>query len=439
LSQKNLNLKDWIQSQQHKAADAFVLPGKLRKPSLEVLNAGIFPGPKQEEWRYTPVKELLGIDLNQTGSATDLEQKIAEAKTALPEACHLVFLDGEYASHYSDPLTKLKGLTLTQFSAGLTQDLPALEKMIAQAEWSDNNIFKDLSLSMGTSATLLEIGSSNDISQPLQIIHLESGTAGHAVSTPLLFITLGENSRFTLSEHFGSNNGSASCTFPATFISIAEGAHFTHFKVGLESDAQEHVSNTHVDLAKDASYTGHQYLLGSKMTRSNTEIKHSGPGSETTLRGIYLGEHSQHLDLRTYIDHAVPNCNSDQHFRGILNDQSRGVFNGLVLVRPDAQHTDAQQSNKNLLLSQEARVDTKPQLEIFADDVKCAHGATVGQLDLDALFYLQSRGIGKKDAILMLTRAFTAEVSNDIGLESLRTWVEDAIIHRLTRLADEHA
>ena len=174
-------------------------------------------------------------------------------------------------------------------------------------------------------------------------------------------------------------------------------------------------------------FRSHQYLLGSNLTRSNLEVSFTGPGAEAVLRGVYLGDDNQHLDVRTYLDHAQPHCSSNQHFRGILNGHSRGVFNGLVLVREHAQKTDAQQSNKNLLLSRDARVDTKPQLEIFADDVKCAHGATVGELDSNALFYLQSRGINKKDAALMLTRAFAAEVTQEIDIDSLRNYVQDKI------------
>ena len=152
------------------------------------------------------------------------------------------------------------------------------------------------------------------------------------------------------------------------------------------------------------------------------------------LRWVYLGDDKQHLDVRTYLDHAHPHCSSDQHFRGILNGHSRGVFNGLVLVRKHAQQTDAQQSNKNLLLSRDARIDTKPQLEIYADDVKCAHGATVGELDSDALFYLQSRGIGKKDATLMLTRAFAAEVTQEINIDSLQAYVQGKIAASLDEM-----
>lgn len=437
MSTSSYKLQDWLQAQQKQADGPFALPAHLRQTALESLSKGDFPTRKHEEWRYTPMKRILDTDLKSAKSLSGVSQQVALARKVLPQANLLVLLDGILSTDHSDPVEEMSGLTIK--SVGADDNSDVFLEMIESAQWSDNNIFKDLAQGLSVSATLIELDKGIEINDDIQILHISTENEGTPVKPSILAISMAANSKLSIVENFVTSEGEVSLTTPLRYARVGHGSKLTHSVIGDTHKTCQFVSNLHAEVAESATFKSHQYLLGSSLSRTNAEIKLAGPNANVVLRGIYLGEDDQHLDIRTYIDHAVPHCVSDQHYRGILNDEARGVFNGLVLVRPDAQHTDAQQSNKNLLLSDKARVDTKPQLEIFADDVKCAHGATVGQLDKDALFYLQSRAISKPDAQLMLTLAFTAEVTDDIESGDLRTWIEDKISQRLNTLAQRDA
>ncbi len=425
---------EWLNEQIHSSkSGAFALSPELRASSLSVLDAGVFPNRKNEEWRYTPLREIL----SQSPVLADKTQfnpaLIAAFKEAVPNALHLVFVDGEFSNEFSGSVSALDktGLTIEHISTLQGESRKRAEATIRQSALSDDNIFQHISLGLSRSGLFIEIQKNHEVNRIVHILHLSTKSESRNFSNPVHVVRVNENSHLQLLEQYASIEDGKALSVPAVYIEVAEGAGLDHFKIGLESNQSDHVSNTMVQVASSGVYKSHQYLLGSRLTRANLEVSFSGAGAQANLRGIYLGNADQHLDIRTFMDHAYPHCSSDQHFRSIMNDQSRGVFNGMVLVRRDAQKTDALQSNKNLLLSREARVDTKPQLEIYADDVKCAHGATVGELDKDALFYLQSRGIEKAEAKLMLTRAFAAEITQEIEIESLRSYVQDRISIRL--------
>ncbi len=427
--------KDWVLNQAG-AGTEFALSPALRSASLDALQTGIFPTRKDEEWRYTPLKDLYTRQPDAV-STSKVDQRLLErVKGALPDAHHLVFIDGEYSTEYSDGFTipDANKLTVKLLSDLDQKSRSKAEQTINQAKLSDDNIFQHITRSLSHSGVFIDLGDSVEIEKVLHLLFLSTDSTATTISNPISIVHIGQNSRLSIVQQFASTTDAKVITIPADYIKLEDGAGLDLYKVGLESNETDHISNSAIQVAGSATFTSHLYLLGSRLTRSNTEVSFAGVNSEVVLKGIYLGNKSQHLDIRTYVDHAHPHCLSDQHFRGIMNDQSRGVFNGLVLVREHAQKTDARQSNKNLLLSRDARIDTKPQLEIFADDVKCTHGATVGELDDNALFYLQSRGIGKSDAILMLTRAFAAEITQEIKLAGLREYIEEAIANRLNEV-----
>ncbi len=438
MAENTKQLANWIQDQLQADHDQnFALSAQTRAASLKILDAGVFPTRKDEEWRYTPLNTLLDQNIGAAKSDVPNADSIQTFKNAVPEAHHLVFINGKFSESLSDDLDSVKesGYTVKLMSQLTSDEQLQAEGTIRDAKLSDDNIFQHLALGLSQFGLFLDVANHTEVKTPLHLLNVATHEASTSLTNPVNVIHVGVNSRLKVIEQFVSLSDAQAVTIPASFMALEEGSGLEHFKIGLESDSTDHVSNTSVQVGANAHFTSHQYLLGSRLTRSNMEVGFAGPGASTTLRGIYLGDGTQHLDVRTYLDHAHPHCNSDQHFRGILNDHSRGVFNGLVLVREHAQKTDAKQSNKNLLLSRDARVDTKPQLEIFADDVKCAHGATVGELDEDALFYLQSRGISKEDAGLMLTRAFAAEITEDIGIEPVQEYVEANISSRLNELS----
>jgi Fe-S cluster assembly protein SufD len=217
-----------------------------------------------------------------------------------------------------------------------------------------------------------------------------------------------------------------------TEVFVAEGARLGHYKLQRESQNAFHVGTIQVHQARDSRYESFSFATGAELSRTNVYTTLAGDAAEAVLNGLYMVDGKQHVDHQTRIEHVAPNCPSHELYKGILDGRSHGVFNGKVYVHPEAQKTDGKQSNNNLLLSAEARVDTKPQLEIFADDVKCTHGATVGRLDDTALFYMRSRGISPSQARRLLTYAFAADVLEKIELVPLRQALEAQVLERFT-------
>ena len=435
MAQITNNFSAWL-NQQVDTESPFAFSQAVRSPALSKIAGGIFPTRKDEEWKYTPLGLILDSSpASDTTGSLDIEF-VHGLKQAMPSAHTIVFLDGDYSEEYSDnPVAhENAGLSITHLSQLEDASLNIAEEIILNSNLTDDNIFQHIALGLSQAGLFINVDKNTDCKTPIHILHISTAHSITAFTNPVNIIRLANNSRLKVVEQFASPGDAAVITVPATYVHLADEAGLEYYKIGIENAETNHVCNTSVSVGVSGSFKSHQYLLGSNLTRSNLEVSFAGPDAEAILRGVYLGDDRQHLDMRTYLDHAHPHCSSDQHFRGILNGHSRGVFNGLVLVRKHAQKTDAQQSNKNLLLSRDARIDAKPQLEIYADDVKCAHGATVGELDSDALFYLQSRGIGKKDATLMLTRAFAAEVTQEINMDSLQTYVQGKIASALDEM-----
>ncbi|HVF10727.1 MAG TPA: Fe-S cluster assembly protein SufD, partial [Abditibacteriaceae bacterium] len=246
-------------------------------------------------------------------------------------------------------------------------------------------------------------------------------------------IVLGKNSQATIVESYACARDEMYFTNSVTEIVAGAGASVDHYKVQMESEQAFHVGTMQVQAGRDSNFSSHSIALGGKLVRNNANAVLNAEGITCTLNGLVLGHGEQIIDNHTIMDHAQPRCNSHELYANILDGKARGVFNGKIFVRPDAQKTDAKQSNRNLLLSRDAVIDTKPQLEIFADDVRCTHGATIGQLDEDALFYMRARGIDKDKARDILTYAFASEILDTIKVEPLRDQLANALLSRLAR------
>ena len=251
---------------------------------------------------------------------------------------------------------------------------------------------------------------------------------------PHIIVIAEAGSKATIIENYESNGKSLTDT--AIQIFVAENASVTHYRVQKESPESFHVGTTEITLKRGSFYNSTNINLGARISRHDVHLKFTEEGAEAFIDGLYMLNGDQHHDTHSEIDHALPNCVSHQTYKGVLNDKSRGVFNGKVFVRENASGTDAQQSNKNLLLSNDARIDTKPQLEIFNDDVKCSHGATVGQLEDEELFYLLSRGLNETLAKNLLTYGFAEEIVNKIGIESIKKDLDEAVLNRLNTILE---
>jgi Fe-S cluster assembly protein SufD len=270
-----------------------------------------------------------------------------------------------------------------------------------------------------------------EVESPVHLLFLSDGRDASVVSFPRVLIVAESGSKATVIESYSGVAEGAYFTNAVVEINLADGARLNHYKVQRESAEAFHVATTQATLGSASSFNSTTITLGARLSRHDINVVLDHEGAECRVDGLYLVGESQHTDTHSLIDHRQPHCTSHQLYKGILDGKSRAVFNGKVFVREGAQQTDAKQTNRNLLLSNEARVDTKPQLEIFADDVKCAHGATVGQLEEEELFYLISRGLNPDLARNLLTYGFAEEVIEKIKVESIKAQLDEAVLNRL--------
>jgi len=266
------------------------------------------------------------------------------------------------------------------------------------------------------------------VDEPIHLLFVSTPSAGPTVSHPRTLIIAEENCQATIVESYSGTPDRVYFTNAVTEVAVAENAVLDHYKVQRESLKAYHVATMQLQLARSANFSSHSIALGGSLVRNDANAYLGGEGIECTLNGVYLGNDRQVIDNHTAIDHAMPHCNSHEVYKGILDGHSRGVFNGKIFVRQDAQKTDAKQTNQTLLLSPTAQIDTKPQLEIFADDVKCTHGATIGQLSDEALFYLRARGIPKDQARALLTYAFAGDIVSRIKVDAIRAQLDQVLL-----------
>jgi Fe-S cluster assembly protein SufD len=387
-----------------------------------------FPTPRMEAWKYTGVAPIARTAFRAAELAGE------PAGVAVPEFAaagpRLVFVNGTFRRDLSS-VPADGSLTVSSLRQALAERGEALERHLArQADWEDH-AFTAWNTAFFTDGAFLEIPRGAVLPAPIELLFLARAGAEPIAAHPRNLIVVGPQSQAVIVERY-AGRGDPYLTNAVTEISVGEGAVLDHTKLQRESPAGYHVHTIQARLESRASFTSHNVALGAALARTDINVLFDGEGGECTLNGLFIGEDSQHLDTHTFIDHARPHCGSRELYKGILDEKSRGVFHGTIVVRPGAQKTDAMQTNKNLLLSSEALVDSTPALEIFADDVKCKHGSTIGQLDANALFYLRSRGIAEREARAILTYAFAADVAGRLRLPAVRAEIEELLAARLS-------
>ncbi|MBI3909526.1 MAG: Fe-S cluster assembly protein SufD [Armatimonadetes bacterium] len=415
----------------------------LRREAMAHFTELGFPTTRHEEWRYTSVAPITRIRFQPAvADGNGLTQ--AHLPLGRITGCRLVFVNGRYASELSTPgIHAERGWTLPRavkagsLAAALKTDFERVETHLARYAAFHQHPFVALNTALMEDGAFLHIPRGVIVEEPIHLVFIAtrapSGRGEPVVSHPRTLIVAEENSLATVIETYAGPDGDVYFTNAVTEIVAGENAVLDHYKVQQESEAAFHIATLHVQQARSSTFSSHSISLGGALVRNDVRAVLDGPGSESTLNGLYVARGQQHVDNHTVIDHAKSHCNSHELYKGILDGRATGVFNGKIFVRPGAQKTDARQTNQNLLLSQDAVIDTKPQLEIFADDVRCTHGATVGQLDEDAIFYLRSRGIGVEEARGLLTYAFASDVLGQFKIESLRTHLEELLHARLLR------
>jgi Fe-S cluster assembly protein SufD len=412
----------------------------LRRAAIQMLPEIGFPTPKQEEWRFTNVSPIAKTEFQLALEYVAPHLSLADIKPyVLDDAIRLVFIDGWYSPEFSDTRLLPGGVAARNLAEELKNNPATADRFLNRYVKPGENAFTALNAAFVRDGAFVSVPARTVLEVPVQVLHISTDRESALASHPRNIIVVGEGSRASLIETYysaGRNNG---LTNAVTEIEIRAGAIVEYNKLQAESDNAYHINTTAVHQAAGSVFTSNTFVLGGAIVRNNLTSVLGGEGCECTLNGLSLGAGKQLIDNHTVIDHSVPHCNSHELYKAILDGASRGVFNGKIFVRKDAQKTDSKQTNKTLLLSDGATINAKPQLEIFADDVKCTHGATVGQLDEEQVFYLRSRGIDEKQARDILTLAFAGDIVGRIELKQLRSQWETLIRSRLdlNRKADE--
>ena len=434
-SLENLNQPNWLKSLRENAFDFFTENG--------------FPSVENEDWKYTNVapmakENFLLSELSETAAenfkANELEIETEDNSARAngrasdfifdeSKASVLVFTNGVFQKDESN-LSELNDATILSFSEAATNEKYAgiFRAKLGSLVDSEKNGFTALNTAFMNEGAFVYLPKNARIETPIQLLFL---TEENKVSFPRVLIVAESFAEATIIETYNRAGETKYLTNSVVEISIADEAKIKHYRVQRESHAAFHVSTTAAEVARGSAYDTTAITLGAKLSRHDVALKFNAEGGEAFVDGLYFLGEAQHHDTHSIISHDVPNCTSHQTYKGILNDKSRGVFNGKVFVAVGASGTDGYQSNKNLLLSNDARIDTKPQLEIFNDDVKCSHGATVGQLEEEELFYLLSRGLSDNLARNLLTYGFAEEIVNKIEIESIKRQLDEAVLNRL--------
>jgi Fe-S cluster assembly protein SufD len=402
---------------------------ELRRAALERFAATGFPTQRQEDWKYTNLRRLEArtfAPAPSTAAAVDaLEQHwIANA------GIRIVLVNGHWMPTLSSVGAQFPGMTLLTLKQWSEHDPAAVAAFIAQSSHGQPGALEALNLAFFEDGVVLDLAAGAAPDQPIYIVHQWSDGAAQLMSNPRVIVRAAANSRCIVIEHFIGGSAGECFTNAVAEIEVAAGAKVEHYRIQQESSRAFHIGHVNVRVQQDGRYASHDIALGASLARLNLGAVLHGPGAHVDLYGLLAPLASQHLDSHTTIDHAAPHTSSDENYRGIAGARGRGVFNGKVIVRPDAQKTDARQSSRNLLLAPGAEIDTKPELEIYANDVKCSHGATTGQLDATALFYLRSRGLDEAAARALLIRAFAESVVSSVGPAALRTHLEQLLDER---------
>jgi Fe-S cluster assembly protein SufD len=396
---------------------------QLRAHAVDRVGALTVPTTRDEDWRFTDISPLTKLSFHPAQGAAQLAPATLE-QWAVPEAAaRLVFVDGIYAAQHS---FNHAGLTVENLASGAIRHGAAVQAHLGRHAGFERNAFTALNTAFLHDGALIVVPRDLALAAPVHLLFI--ATRKHAASYPRCLVIAEAGSAVTVVEDFVAVQNEAYFTNAVTEMALAGNAQVHHVRVQRDGAEAFHFANCAVSLAHASRYHSVSVALGARISRHNLGVLLAAEGAECSIDGLALIGGQQLADTHTLIDHATPHGVSRQLHKCIVDGAARAVFNGNIMVRAGAQRTDSSQSSRNLLLSGKARVDTKPQLEIFADDVKCAHGATVGQLDVDEVFYLKSRGLSDAAARNLLTYAFGAEVIERIPVASLRNRLEQAVL-----------
>ena len=394
------------------------------------------PSPRDEAWRHTPVAPLTKGRFDPADPAAPLPPGALQALPRGGRGALVVFVNGRLSREHSVPDAGEAGVVVASLRDVLREAPDRLEPWLGRVADGGTGVFSDLNTAFVEDGAVVLVAPGAIVQDPILVAHLSAGNGSPTVSYARTLVVAGRGSECRVVEAFASAEGRVSLSNAVTEVALEDNASLQRYKLQREGGEALHVATLSAWLGRDARFFDHAITLGAALSRNEIDVRFDGQGGECVLNGLFVLDGRRVADTHSRVDHAQPHCSSRQLYKGIVDGQARGVFHGLVVVRPGAQKTDAVQTNRNLLLSREALVHSIPQLEILADDVKCKHGSTTGQLDPDALFYLRSRGLGEPAARSLLTWAFASDLVRRMEVEPVRRTVERHLQAHLPGVAD---
>jgi Fe-S cluster assembly protein SufD len=409
----------WLQDLRDRAAARFAALG--------------FPTVREEEWRFTNVAPLASTEFAAAPAGAAISEDELTRFHYAEDGFRIAIVNGRFSRELSRLQGLPTGVRVMSLAAAVEERTDVVQRYLGQLAEFGDRAFAALNTSLAADGAYVYIPDGVVLEQPLQIAFVAAGDGTPFMVNVRALIVAGDRSQARLVENYIGAASGVYFTNAVTEVVAGENAVVDHYKVQHESEQAFHIAAMFVHAARSATVSSHSFSLGGRLVRNEVVTVLDGEGAECTLNGLYLADGERLVDNHTTIDHAKPHCPSHEVYKGILGGKARAVFNGKIIVRPDAQKTDAKQTNRALLLSDEASINTKPQLEIFADDVKCTHGAAIGQIDEDALFYLRARGLTYFEARDLLIHAFAGQIIDGVKIEPLRRALESDLFAQLAR------
>lgn len=405
----------------------------IRRAAISSFGEIGFPTTRHEEWKYTNVTPVMQIPFKRAEWEPDglTSETLVRAPFGKLAASQLVFVNGHYSRELSSLRRLPEGIKVESLATALDHKHESVEPHLARYASYRGYAFVALNTAFMRDGAFVYIPGGMAIEEPVHLLFVSTTRGEATVSYPRNLIVVDRDSRVQIVESYVGVKNEVYLTNAVTEVVVGEGARVEHSKLQWENHEAFHIATLQVYQGRSSNFVSHSITLGGALSRNEVNAVLDGEGSECVLNGLYMVTGGQHVDNHTRIDHVRPHCTSRELYKGVLDGKARGVFNGKIVVHKAAQKTDAKQTNKNLLLSEDASVDTKPQLEIYNNDVKCSHGSTIGQLDQDAIFYLRARGISLEAARSLLTYAFASEIVSRVKIDSVRAQLDHLLVTRL--------
>lgn len=413
----------------------------IRQDAINKFSDLGFPTLQDEDWRFTNVAPIArgSFEILENGHDKVSASDLAPYQFKETEAIELVFVNGRYSDELSSINKLPQGVIVKNLAVAIESEQEILKDNLAKYADFSEEAFTALNTAFMEDGGFIYIPKGTVLKTPIHLLFISTESDTPSITNPRNLIIAEQNCEANIIEHYTSIADSVYFSNVVTEIVVGENSTIGHYMIELESKKAFNISTLRVQQARSSNINSHSLLLGGSLVRNNVHPVLAGEGCDSLINGLYMPNHRQHMDNYMKVEHASPHCDSRQLYNGILDGRSRAVFHGRIIVHEDAQKTDAKQTNRNLLLSDTAQVDTKPQLEIYADDVKCTHGATIGQIDENALFYLRSRGISKNDARDIIMNAFTNETFESMTLDSVRNYCLDLVADWFSKRKEDQA